>query len=718
MEKRLRVIAANTLIVLNVFILFLLLFENRLVIPAWLQVFGRMHPLLLHFPLVMLVIAMALEFFRFPTKHQLNEFYERFASYLLVAGAVLAGVTVVMGLFLSREEGYEGDVLDWHKWAGVAVMFFSSLVYLLRGFSWYNRLLARVSAVVLLVLLLVTGHYGAVLTHGDDFLLAPVMEQKVNEPVAFEQAEVFTDVIQPIFQGKCVSCHNPSKSKGALQLTDSVSILKGGKTGKLFDAGHPELSLLLQRIHLPEGDKKRMPPVGKPQLTPTEIELLTLWISAGGMFSRKLVDLPETDSLRQLAAPAFTSATKKEYAFEPADPALVKKLNNEYRVITPVALGSPALNVNIFNSSNYTSKVLQELAPLSTQVVSINLAKMPVKDADLETIGKLFNLEVLNLNFTGVTGAGLKQLAPLARLQSLSLSGTDITLQDLDAINPLTQLKHLSVWETKITPQEIESFRKSHPAMLVNAGSSTSGDLLKLNLPQLENEVNVFSDQVVVKLKHPVKAVQMRYSVDGTPVDSIRSPLYEDGKIVITKNSTIKVRAFKPGWIGSDEVSYGFYQGRFRPDSFALLTPVFEVYKSAGVKTLFDQRLGNPANYYSGTWLGFSRNNAEIVMKFDQPAAISSISFNTYQAPYRELFAPMEMEVWSGDGPGKFRLVKTVRFAEEKDKQVLLLQTMFPKTSFRYMKLVIKPRMVLPGKIIPEKKGLYPVMLVDEILLN
>ena len=46
----------NITFALNCLLLFLLLFENRLSIPVWLQVAGRMHPLILHFPVVLVIL--------------------------------------------------------------------------------------------------------------------------------------------------------------------------------------------------------------------------------------------------------------------------------------------------------------------------------------------------------------------------------------------------------------------------------------------------------------------------------------------------------------------------------------------------------------------------------------------------------------------------------------------------------------------------------------
>ena len=54
--QRWKNILFNVSFALNCLLLFLLLFENRLSVPAWLQVAGRMHPLILHFPLVLIVL--------------------------------------------------------------------------------------------------------------------------------------------------------------------------------------------------------------------------------------------------------------------------------------------------------------------------------------------------------------------------------------------------------------------------------------------------------------------------------------------------------------------------------------------------------------------------------------------------------------------------------------------------------------------------------------
>jgi hypothetical protein len=312
-----------------------------------------------------------------------------------------------MGLFLSKEAGYSGNVLQWHKWTGVSLVWLSSAIYWCRNLSWYKTPIAKTAAITAFICLVFAGHYGADITHGENFVLGPVMHQPAAVPI--DKALVYQDVIQPIFDTKCVSCHNDDKLKGRLMLTDMDAILKGGKSGKLFIGGSPQLSLLLQRLHLPLADDKHMPPAGKPQLTDDEIALLYLWIKGKPNFTQKVIALSVNDSLRLLAASRLSppTTTTETYDFSAADEKTIKSLNNNYRVVQQIAQESPALTVSIYSKSNYTPKAIEELESIKKQIVSLSVNKLPVKDAELKTIAQFTNLRRLNLNFTDISGKAI-----------------------------------------------------------------------------------------------------------------------------------------------------------------------------------------------------------------------------------------------------------------------------------------------------------------------
>jgi hypothetical protein len=78
--------AETLLFVLNTLLVFLLIFGNHLVIPQWLQPVGRMHPLLLHFPIVILMMGILFEFFRFRSAFREEVLYQNFTTALLLLG--------------------------------------------------------------------------------------------------------------------------------------------------------------------------------------------------------------------------------------------------------------------------------------------------------------------------------------------------------------------------------------------------------------------------------------------------------------------------------------------------------------------------------------------------------------------------------------------------------------------------------------------------------
>ncbi|MEO6150253.1 MAG: c-type cytochrome domain-containing protein [Mucilaginibacter sp.] len=659
MKSNLKGFAENLLFVLNVLIIFFLLFESKVVVPHWMIPIGRMHPMILHFPIAILVLAMVLEFFRFKDQYQSQVFYQNFTSNLLLIGLLSAAVTVIMGLFLSKEEGYEGSVLQWHKWTGISIVFFASLIYFTRTKKWYNPFVAKGGAVITILCLVLAGHFGATLTHGDSFVLGPVMPEDVIPQVSMEKAQVYNDLIKPVFKAKCISCHNSEKIKGELMLTDEASILKGGKTGKLFVPGKPDISLLLQRVHLPAEDKKHMPPSGKPQLTDEEALLLQLWVKHGASFKQKVADLPANDSLRLLAANFLKPTGPAVYTFAAADEKTIAKLNNDYRNIAPVAKGSPALAVGIYNRANYTPKALNELDDIKKQIISLDLNMLPVKDADLKELAKFENLTTLNLNFTDITGEGLKDLANLKNLKSISLAGSKITYKYLQQIKNFKALKTVAVWNTGITDNDIKQLQQANKNIQLIAGYKDDGKPIKLNKPLLKNTVQVFKNTGYVQLKHPIRGVEMRYTLDGSEPDSMKSPVYTKD-IALTKHATVKVRAFKKGWIGSDMVEFKFYKGNFTPDSIMSVYQPVDRYSAEGPKTLINNKLGDVANF-NREWFGFQKTDMDVFMFFDKPINLSSVAIQNVSLPTFLVLPPGLVEVWGGPDKDHLKLLSTVK---------------------------------------------------------
>jgi uncharacterized membrane protein len=722
--NNLRDYTGNFLFALNVFILFLVVFENELIVPLWLQPFGRMHPLILHFPIVLLLLSMVMEFFRFKTAYYTQEFYQSFTSNLLLIGIISSGITVIMGLFLSQEEGYANSVLAWHKWAGISVFFIASIIYTCRNFSWYKAPVAKAGAIITTLCLIFAGHFGAALTHGDNYIWQPVLA--LSHPVVpVEEAVLFDHVIKPVFEKKCVGCHNPDKLKGKLILTDSAFILKGGKTGELFVAGKPDSSLLLQRIGLPIEDKKHMPPSGKTQITSDELDLLYLWIKSGAKFNQKVTALPAGDSLRLLAT-AFLKPDEtagEVFDFAAADEQIVQKLNTNYRVVSPLAQESPALTVNIYNKDAYTSQTLDQLKDVKLQIVSLELSKMPVKNEDMKYIARFENLRRLNLNFSGITGKGLEALTPLKHLNSLSLSGTKVNYPDLQQYLPLFKsLSTVAVWDTELSTSEIQQLQAANKHIEFLAGFKDDGSHpIKLNTPRIKNKSVVFGESLALQLYHPVKDVEIRFTTDGSEPDSITSSLFK-GETTLEESTVIKARAYKAGWLSSDVASLNVYRSGHKPDSVILLSRLNRVHPANGAQTFFDHQLGtfnanSPA--WANNWAGFINNDMELLLEFKTPRMISSVALNTLIETETFIFPPAALEIWGGASEDNLQLIARMKPGLPQDYSkpfIKLIDCNFKAQNISYLKIIAKPVMKLPAW--HKRKEKPALLLVDEILIN
>ncbi len=221
---------SNALFFLNCLLVFLLVFESRLALPVLLQVSGKMHPLLLHFPIALLVFYAVINTF---CPGDMARKAESTSSFLLSWGAFTAAMSAISGLFLSLEEGYDTEMIQTHKYTGAATSLLALLCYSLKERLQPGHLITRGFSFILLLLTTLAGHLGADITHGEGFLTAPLLNTRTKPQLNIQEADVFRDMIKPLLDEKCIGCHNSEKAKGDLNMSSVEGMLKGGKSGKL-----------------------------------------------------------------------------------------------------------------------------------------------------------------------------------------------------------------------------------------------------------------------------------------------------------------------------------------------------------------------------------------------------------------------------------------------------------------------------------------------------
>jgi uncharacterized membrane protein len=707
----------NISFALNCLLVFLLLFENKLAIPAWLQVAGRMHPLILHFPLVLVVLYALLVIILPRQQPEANDSYRGATELVLLIAVFTSVLTALMGLFLSKEEGYDAAALLWHKWGGVAVSVLTLLWYNFRRHINANKTGAVAYSLLTFFLISFTGHQGAGITHGQNFLFAPIMPEKRAPSVSPEDAVVFTHMVQPILEAKCGSCHNDKKAKGELAMETEELLLKGGKTGKLWDSTAADLGLLLRRVHLPLEAKKHMPPQGKPQLTAEEIDIITQWIRKGADFKLMVADLPPTDTLHQIASKKFATAEMAEYDFDEADPSAVKKLNTENRVVVAEALGSPALSVNFFNSNLFTIDQLKELSKIKKQVVTLDLAKMPVKDDDIKIISEFENLRRLNLSFTGISGTALTELKKLKFLKTLSLSGTQVNLTQLEQLQNFPQLKTVYAWNTPVATADIKQLQQQIKGIRFETGFRGDTMIMKLTPPVLLNEEDFITTTVPLKLKHYIKGATIHFTTDGSDPDSLDSPVYT-GNEIIDRNMELKAKAYKPGWTSSDLLEASFYKNTYTPDTLIYLTKANEKYKDDEGKVLIDRQKGE-ADFRFGGWVGYRETRMECLLQFSTPIPAQSVTLSTLVDAGGYIMPAQRIEVWGGDDIKNMKLLGRVipaQPAKMRSSAMKGLECKFNTATVKFLKIIGTPVAKLPAW--HPGKGDKGWLFVDEVLVN
>jgi uncharacterized membrane protein len=715
-------ILSNLSFFIIVMLLFLLFFQNKVSLPPVLQSVGRMHPLLLHLPIGLLVISLILWIGK--KNIETNSFQNIFILVLQVT-AFTASLTALMGFFLSREGGYNGDILLKHKVFGIATAALAYILLLIYQSNPQKKFLFGTTLTLALAAMIIGSHFGSNLTHGEGFVFQPLQKgEEIKEELITDSSTLFAATVRPILRSKCFSCHNEKKAKGELVMTTEEKILAGGKNGPIWKSGDALNSHIIQNINLPEDEKKHMPPKGKPQLTQQETDLLFTWIQAGADMMKTIKDYSDTDTLKILAS-KFIHLPKEEaekvYPFAAAPPPTVQNLSGPFCAVFPLSQSSPALQADFFVREKFDRKKLDDLLKVKEQLVVLNLGNMPIEDADMKTINQFTNLEKLILNNSLITNAGLNEIKKLKKLQSVSLAGTKIDKSGATILSQLDSLKEVFIWNTKISAAEANDLQKQNKRIKFDIGYiPDKNEILTLTSPILKNEEFILGDNEKIELKHPVPGVTIRYTTDGTEPDSTSSTVY-NGAILANGFTEIKTRATSPGWYSSPVSSFSFFKKGLKPSSAELINQPNEKYKGEGAATLIDNKKGTAENYSDVTWLGFREQPFAAWFYFDTAKTINSISLSYNENVSSYLMPPTEVEVWAGNEKGQMKLVKKVvpQQPTKEQKNVVRVDGIkidIPNSEYKFYKIVAKNVLKLPPW--HPGKGDKGWIFIDEIFFN
>ena len=311
--------------------------------PWWgWRLLGRLHPIVVHFPIGLLTTAALIEVLHVLRRRPLPS---EAGTYCLVIGILGGLVSAWFGTLNAAHQSMTGDAalaVEKHRmmaWtalvAAVAALGAGQIARRraqIRTMAVYLGLVVATSAVVG-----ATGHLGGGLVFGDDYLTgvlpwnedaararstaaaapastpltaaglaatptaprpvrptpshappsgaAPAASAVPAAPDAVSDAAVqaaanvdFARDVMPILEQTCVECHGPDKVKARLRMDSIAGLQKGGKNGPLFKAGDAENSLIMRRVLGLDGEDQM--PLDKDPLTEAQIDTLRRWIAA------------------------------------------------------------------------------------------------------------------------------------------------------------------------------------------------------------------------------------------------------------------------------------------------------------------------------------------------------------------------------------------------------------------------------------------------------
>lgn len=105
-------------------------------------------------------------------------------------------------------------------------------------------------------------------------IAASVVSAAEDQPVDFVKQ------IKPVFEQRCVECHNSTTLLGEFNIQNRELAMKKRNSGPVIVPGEPDRSMLLLTLTLPPKDKKVMPATGH-RLPDADVALIRRWIKEG-----------------------------------------------------------------------------------------------------------------------------------------------------------------------------------------------------------------------------------------------------------------------------------------------------------------------------------------------------------------------------------------------------------------------------------------------------
>ncbi|EAR00001.1 FN3 associated domain-containing protein [Maribacter sp. HTCC2170] len=679
---------------------------------------GHLHPLLVHLPIGILAIGFILELLY---KKKPSETAKDIVLVVLLIGFISSLVSLGSGWLLGEDGSYDETLLFRHRWLAVAFTVFTGLLYVLKKST--NHLAGKTYFpvfIITLILLSITGHYGGSMTHGEDYLFADNKEEKVIiENV--DEALVYTDIVQPIFNAKCVSCHNPSKVKGGLLMNNQTNLLAGGDSGSILDSvSKTEPSLMLMHLRLPLEHEDHMPPKGKIQPTAEELQLIEWWMTNNNCFDCVAGPMDKSEELQKILKSLEVDNSPRALIAKEVEPVSydwLLALNNSNISASTLAEDNPLVEVSLYGRKDLTKQDFKILKKYAKNIVELNLGNTNFNDTLAAVLPSFKHLTKLQLQRTGITDLTVDKIAELDYLESLNLYGNAVNDESLTKLNALPNLTNLYLFGTNVTSKAIAKYTSAHPKTVVEG--QVDSELFKptrLEPPIIIADKDFFKDSLQIELDYAFDDVDIHFTLDGSEPDAKATKYTQP--ILITESTLLKAVTVAEDYKPSKLSESDFKRFKYDYAGIALNKSPNERYKGHGAATLNDLKRGS-TNFVDGNWLGFEGRHITATVELGKKETISTVSVGTLSSPEKWIFYPTGFNVWTSTNGTDFKLVKRHKVGTEKINTLTrfrFFDVHIPPTQAKYVRVEVKSQLKNPSW--HPNPGGKSWLFVDEIVLN
>jgi uncharacterized membrane protein len=477
--------------------------------PDIVRFIGHFHPVLLHLPIGVFILIVLQEMGAIFGKRRDGQVAD-IGMFPLFFGAASAILAVIAGFLLYQgTDDYAGNALaERHLWGGLVFAVAAVVTFILKAWTVavsgnpaFYRLLLFGSVGVMGF----ASHDGASITHGEDYLtmyapdpirsLMGLEKKKSEEKKPEDKATtadpvsqmVYADLVQPIFERRCVQCHKAGKSKGKFRMDTYELLVKGGKEGPGLEIGKSAESNIVIRMELPADDEEHMPPEGKPDIEDHELTVIKWWIDNGADSTKSLKDFevpaPVQEAISKIVplektAPADggepahgASAAGPDDGLKESVSALAKEfpgaLSFESQQSAMLTFTAVSLRGSLDDAA------FKKLEAVTPQFVTVDLSATKITDQAVAQLASAKDLRLIRLAETGVTDAAIDTLLNLPALESINLYGTKVTDAGVAKLASMGSLKRLYLWQTAVTPEAIKTLQEKLPSCEIITGISS-----------------------------------------------------------------------------------------------------------------------------------------------------------------------------------------------------------------------------------------------------